>query len=229
MRLPPHLLPATLSRRLNRFAVEVELGGKMVAAHLANSGCLEGLMVPGAAALLAPCDSPRRKTAYDLLLVRLGERWVSADARLPNALVREALAQGRIEALRGYRVSRAEARYGNSRVDSLLAGPRGPCLLEVKSVTLVVNSIALFPDAPTARGVRHLQALLKARCDGLEAAVLFVVQRADVVAFATNAEADTTFCSLLHCAGSSGVQVLAYRCRVSPYAISITAPLPVRL
>lgn len=222
-------MAATLIRRLNRFAVEVQLQGQRLPAHLANSGRLHELMLAGTPALLVPKGGPRRKTAYDLLLLRIGRHWVSADARLPNRLVQEALAADRIEPLRGYRVRKAEVSFGGSRVDFLLEGTLGPCLLEVKSVTLVVDGVALFPDAPTQRGVRHLEALMQARRQGLEAAVLFVVQRADVLAFAPNDAADPIFGRALRQAAAAGVQVLAYRCRVSPRAMAISHRLPVRI
>lgn len=229
MRLPPGLVAATLIRRLNRFAVEVELQGQLRQAHLANSGRLHELMLAGTPALLLPRGGPRRKTAYDLLLLCIGRLWVSADARLPNRLAQEALAAGRIEPLRGYRILKPEGSFGGSRVDFLLEGAQGSCLLEVKSVTLVVDGVALFPDAPTQRGVRHLEALVEARQQGLAAAVLFVVQRADAWAFAPNDAADPAFGRALRQAAAAGVQVLAYRCRVSPRAIAISRRLPVRI
>jgi len=229
VRFPSNLVSATLLRRLNRFAVEVELDRRPVVAHLANSGRLAELMFPGTPALLVPKAGPQRKTAFDLLLVRIDGRWVSADARLPNALVREALAKGQIGPLRGYAVLRPEAPFAGSRVDFLLRGPKGLCLLEAKSVTLVVDGVGLFPDAPTGRGQRHMETLLEAWRQGMEAAVLFIVQRGDAVAFRPNDEADPTFGRLLREAAAAGVAVLAYRCQVSPRAIRIGDPLPVRL
>lgn len=229
MLLPAGLIPATLIRRLNRFAVEVELEGHPLAAHLPNSGRVRELLQPGTPALLVSRSGSRRKTAFDLLLVRLGPTWVSADARLPNALVREALAEGRLEPFRRYAEVRPEARFGGSRVDFLLRGREGDCLLEVKSVTLVEAGVALFPDAPTARGTCHLRELTEARRQGLAAAVLFVVQRRDGGAFSPNDPADPSFGRILREAAQKGVQVLAYRCRVSPREIRIAGSIPVRL
>jgi sugar fermentation stimulation protein A len=229
VRLPPGLVSAILVRRLNRFAVEVELEGKRAQAHLANSGRLQELMLPGAPVLLVPKDAPGRKTAYDLALVCRDGLWVSADARLPNALFREALAQGRLAEFAGCRVARAEVVYGGTRLDFLLEGLQGPLLVETKSVTLVEEGVGLFPDAPTERGRRHLEALAQAAAAGLGAAVVFVVQRADAGAFAPHRQADPRFARALAEAAAAGVRVLAYRCCVDPRQVSIAAPIPVRL
>ncbi len=229
MRFPPGLVPAVVVQRLNRFAVEMEAEGRPVVAHLANSGRVRELLRPGTPGLLCPRVGAHRKTRFDLLLVRLGRTWVSADARLPNALAREALAAGRLAPLRGYSLVRPEARFGASRMDFLLRGPGGECLLEAKSVTLVEDGVALFPDAPTVRGTRHLAELVKARRQGMGAAVLFVVQRGDADAFSPHDEADPRFGRALREAAAAGVAVMAYRCRVSPRGMRIAGEIPVRL
>lgn len=229
MLLPSGLVAARIVRRLNRFAVEVELTRGRAPAHLPNSGRVHELLAPGTPALLVPRPRPGRKTAFDLLLVRLGRTWVSADARLPNALVREALAAGEIEPLRGYEGVRTEVRVGASRVDFMLEHGEQRCLLETKSVTLVEKGAALFPDAPTARGTRHLRELIQARAGGMAAAVLFVVQRPDARRFRPHEATDPTFAETLRAAQRAGVLVLAYRCAVSPEEIRIEASLPVRL
>lgn len=229
MRLPPGLVPAAIVRRLNRFAVEVRLFEGLGVAHLPNSGRVRELLAPGTPALLAPRPRAGRKTPFDLLLVRLGETWVSADARLPNALAREALASGCIGPLAGLAVLRSEVPFGESRVDFLLEGGSRRCLLETKSVTLVEDGVALFPDAPTARGTRHLRDLSAARQQGLEAAVLFVVQRPDAREFRPYEAADPAFARALREAAAAGVTILAYKCDVSPQEVRIAAPLPVRL
>jgi sugar fermentation stimulation protein A len=229
MRLPSALVSAVLVRRLNRFAVEVELAEGRCQAHLANSGRLQELMVPGAPVLLVPRDGPGRKTAYDLALVCIDGVWVSADARLPNALLREALAQGRLVAFAGCRVARSEVLYRGVRIDLLLECPSGPVLVEAKSVTLVEDGVGLFPDAPTERGRRHVEALAQAVAEGLGAAVVFVVQRQDACAFAPHRQADPRFASALTAAAQAGVRVLAYRCRVDPSQVSIDSPIVVRL
>jgi sugar fermentation stimulation protein A len=229
MRLPADLRPAAILARLNRFAARVDLDGREEVVHLANSGRLHELLIPGTPALLAPRDSPGRKTRFDLLLVRIGGQWVSADARLPNALVSEALAAGTLPPFRAYPVVGTEARYGESRIDFLLEGEGGLCLLETKSVTLVEAGLALFPDAPTLRGVRHLRTLVGARAEGRHAAVVFVVQRGDARAFACNEPADPLFARTLREAAAAGVRVYAYRYRVTPQEIRLAEQIPVSL
>jgi len=229
MRLPPGLVSGRLVRRLNRFAVEVEVAGRRALAHLANSGRLHELMVPGAPVLLAPKEGRARKTPFDLALVHVEGVWVSADARLPNRLLREAVEEGRVAAFAGQRVAAREPAFQGVRLDLLLKGPAGPTLVEAKSVTLVVGGVALFPDAPTERGRRHLEALVAARRQGMGAALVFVVQRPDAAAFAPFEEADPRFARALRWAAGKGVAVLAYRCLVGPEEVIMDGPLPVQL
>jgi len=229
VRLPQGLVSARLVARLNRFAVEVEVAGGRAQAHLANSGRLQELMVPGAPVLLAPRAGQGRKTPFDLVLVQVDGVWVSADARLPNHLLREAVEEGRLEAFAGQRVAATEPSFQGVRLDLLLAGPQGDIMVEAKSVTLVVDGVGLFPDAPTERGRRHLAALVAARRLGLGAAVVFVIQRPDVVSFAAHVGADPRFAEALRWADGEGVAVLAYRCLVDPQEVRLDSPVPVVL
>lgn len=227
MLLPDNLVEGVFLSRLNRFCVAVRVEGQEALAHLPNSGRLRELLQPGRRLLLAPRKGRGRRTPYDLALVDLGHALASADARLPLPLLVEALQEGRVEALRGYKPVRREVAWGHSRLDLLLHGPRGPCLVEVKSVTLVVDGVGLFPDAPTERGRRHLEALVQASRQGREAAVVFVVQRGDARAFAPHREADPAFARLLAEAVQAGVRALAYRCRVTPREIALQDPVAV--
>ncbi|HKZ50549.1 MAG TPA: DNA/RNA nuclease SfsA [Dehalococcoidia bacterium] len=241
MKLPCPLVEAAIVERLNRFAVRVLVEGRETVAHLPNSGRLKELLQPGTAAYLVPRTGLNRKTAFDLLLVRLREGrrpgWVgyegdvviSADARLPNALVAEALRHGTLPQFLGYPHVRPEARYGDSRCDFLLEGPSGRLLLEAKSVTWVEEGCGLFPDAPTERGRRHLQALREARRHGLAAAVVFVIQRHDAVAFRPCYECDPAFGHALREAAADGVAVYAYRCRVTLEEMAIAQEVAVEL
>jgi sugar fermentation stimulation protein A len=186
--------------------------------------------MPGRRVLLAERRGRQRKTGYDLSLVEMDGRWVSLDARLPNALVREGLSKGRLAPLAGYPTIRREVSFGRSRLDFLLEAPDKPaCLLEVKSVTLVVEGLGCFPDAVTARGRRHLQELAVAVGEGYRAAVVFVVQRGDAVAFRPHDESDPNFGQALRDAWRRGVEVYAYGCRVEPRCVQIEHPLPVYL
>lgn len=237
MEWPCELRPATFVRRENRFRALLELDGELVAAHVPNSGRLGELFAPRAAVWIAPHEAgKRRKTACDLILVEYAGTLVSVDARLPNRLVAEALLAGRLSPFAGYDCVQPEVQVGRSRLDFLLAvstssenvaQPR--CWMETKSVTLVENRIALFPDAPTERGVRHLEELIALRQAGDRAAVAFVVQRQDAGAFAPHPSADPAFAAMLRSAVRQGVEVYAWRCRVDHNAIALTDPLEIIL
>jgi sugar fermentation stimulation protein A len=228
MRLPP-LISGRFVRRDNRFRVTVEVEGEPTAAHLPNSGRLTELLTPGRACWLAEFDDRRRKTRFDLKLVGVADGLVSVDARLPNSLFAEALAMDRLEPFRGYTRCEREVRLGESRMDFRLEGATGVCWVEVKSVTLVEDGVARFPDAPTARGVRHVRELTAAVRGGQRAAVVFVVQRADVRSFAPHGREGLAFGAALREAADAGVGVYAWTCAVSQRAITIARPVSVEL
>ncbi|NLE75749.1 MAG: DNA/RNA nuclease SfsA [Chloroflexi bacterium] len=232
MQLPHPLLEARFLRRPNRFVVIAQLNGETVSAHLPDPGRLQELLVPGAALLLAPRPEPGRRTPYQVILIRQGAVWISTDSRLPNALFREALEAGRLPGWRGYTVAQAEVPRGHSRLDFLLQGPGGATdrvWAEVKSVTLVEGGCALFPDAVTARGARHMAELMSLVEAGQRALAAFVIQRSDVACFRPQWQADPTFARALVQAAAAGVEVLACRCQVSPQTIVITETVPVDL
>ena len=230
MKLHPELVEARFLTRLNRFAALMELDGREVMVHVANSGRLGELLEPGRRMLLAPAPGEHRKTQFDLALVDLESTLVSADARLPNALVAEALELGYLPPFAGYPQVRREVTYGESRLDLMLEGPAGRCYLETKSVTLVVDEgVAQFPDAPTSRGVKHLRTLSQAVAAGHRAAAVFVVQRSDARSLTPYDAADPEFGAALRSAHAAGVEVYAYRCRVTPDEIRLADPIPVNL
>lgn len=216
--------------RENRFLVTVEVEGRAVRAHLPNSGRLGEVLVPGRRVLLVERPGHRRKTCYDLSLVELEGRWVSVDARLPNDLLDEALRAGQLVPFVGYPTVRREVPFGHSRFDFLLEAPdKPPFLVEVKSVTLVVEGLACFPDAVTLRGRRHVQELADSVEAGHRAAVVFVVQRDGAVGLRPHDESDPDFGRVLREAAQRGVEVYAYACRVGPGRVEIVRGLPVHL
>jgi sugar fermentation stimulation protein A len=226
MRLPSPLISARFLWRDNRFRVTVEVDGGLETAHLPNSGRLGELLTPGRELRVASRPDPRRKTAYDLKLVRFAGVWVSVDARLPNSLFAEAFRAGFLSGFEGYTCLQPEVALDDSRIDFLLTGHAGRLWVETKSVTLVEGGIARFPDAPTERGRRHLETLKVAVERGDQAAVVFVVQRPDACAFGPYIEADPEFAQKLRQAGLAGVAVLACRCRVSEEEIALDAFIP---
>ena len=229
MQFPP-LVEGRFIKRLNRFAALVDVEKRECLVHVPNSGRMGELLVPGYRVLLNPAPTGTdRKTAFDLVLTDTGDALSSADARLPNKLVAEAFAQGRLPQFAGYATVRPESTFGESRLDFLLEGAEGSCYVETKSVTLVEDRLGLFPDAPTLRGVKHLRSLMGAMDAGHRAAVIFVIQRADAEAFAPHDEADPLLGATLREAVARGVEVSAYRCRVDERSIELADSVPVRL
>jgi sugar fermentation stimulation protein A len=227
VRFPP-LLAATFVDRPHRFMVRANQGGTTVDAACLDPGRLRKLLVPGAEVRLARAEGPHRRTAYTLVLVRQGRTWVSAWPALANAILQRALARG-VTGLTRTRVMSREVRAGESRIDFLLAGRGRHVLTEVKSVTLVEHGVALFPDAPTARGTRHLRELIAARRRGEPAMVVFVVQRPDARHVSPHRAIDPSFALALEDAARAGVRLRAYTCRVTTLGVTLDRPIPVHL
>jgi len=225
----PSTLKARFLRRENRFRVTVEVNGRLAAAHLPNSGRLRELLVPGRTCYLVSRPAAHRRTPYDLLLVAHAGVLVSVDARLPNRLFAEAVSAGRLAPFTDATSLEPEVRYGESRLDFRLEGSAGACWVETKSVTLVERNTALFPDAPTSRGRRHLAELAALAQEGVRTAVVFIIQRPDAAAFAPHTEADPAFGLALTTATTVGVEVYAFRCAVTRKKIYIAYQVPVVL
>jgi len=221
------LVEGIFLERVNRFLARVEVDGREVGVHVANSGRMKELFVPGWRVLVRPVAGEHRKTKYDLVLVDMGQALASADARAPNALLAESVANGHLKQFAGYTDIRREVTFGDSRLDLMLEGPQGRCYIEAKSVTLVENGVGLFPDAPTVRGAKHLRTLITVLEAGHRAAVVFVVQRPDANAFATSDPSDPELA--LRSAVAAGVEAYAYNCEVTERSIRLDHSLPIRL
>ena len=229
VKIDGRLLRGAFRERPNRFLALVQRGNRVVPCFLPNPGRLRELLVPGREVLLHRALNEDRKTRFDLIgVVHRGQR-VSLDSRMPNRLVREALRTGDLEELSGHPVVQPEYGYGRTRFDFLLANEHARCVLEVKSCTLVRDGVALFPDAPTVRGRRHVRELVKATREGYRACVLFVVQRADADVFAPHHEADPAFGQALRDAVSAGVEVYAYSSGFRGNIITLRGRVPCRL
>lgn len=229
MKLSPDLVEGRFIVRLNRFAAKMEVAGQEVMVHLANSGRLGELLLPNYRMLLKPVAGDHRKCPYDLALVDLGFTLCSADARLPNPLLAEAIEAGRVAEFQDYSQVRREVTYGDSRLDLLLEDSDPPCFVETKSVTLVEDGRALFPDAPTLRGVKHLNSLIRAKAEGYRAAVVFVIQRSDAKEFSPHDVADPLLGETLRRAVYSGVEAFAYCSQVSEREILLANRVPIVL
>lgn len=231
MHLLPPLIPGQLIRRYKRFLADFELeSGEIVTAHCPNSGSMKGCAVPGSPSFLSRCDKPSRKHCYTWELVMADNCWVGINTGLPNRLVHKAIESGVIAELQGYDSIRPEVRYGaNSRIDLLLSRKDQLCYVEVKNVTLLGDGRALFPDAATVRGQKHLRELMEVVRLGNRAVNFFVVQRPDCSSVAPADAIDPEYGRLLRLAAASGVELLAYQAHVSRESIFLEHRLPIVL
>jgi len=235
VRFPSPLISGRLLRRYQRFLVDVELDdGEVVTAHTANTGAMRDCSTPGLRVWLSRSENPRRKYPLTLEIVETREGVaVGVNTARANALVEEALGDGCIDSLKGYRHIRREVRYGaeRSRVDLLLEqGPAPDCYVEVKNVTWVDGcGVARFPDAPTTRGLRHLRELQRMVERGFRAGVFFCIQRDDARAMAPADDVDPAYARAMERAVVAGVEVWACAAQVSPEAITLQRRVPVHL
>ena len=216
---------ATFLARPNRFIAHVELDGETVICHVKNTGRCRELLVPGAEVWLEKGTNPNRKTAWDLIAVHKGERLINMDAQAPNKVFSEWADRFEQELLS----LRGEYTYGQSRLDFCLETAAGLHLVEVKGVTLEQDGHTRFPDAPTERGIKHLQELIHAVQEGHRASAVFVIQMEDVVDFAPNDVTHPAFGAALREAAAAGVEVVAVNCRVTPDSLEILDRIPVVL
>lgn len=230
MRFDAPLIRGTLIQRYKRFLADVEPdGGCPVTAHCPNSGSMMGMKEPGLPVLISQHDDPRRKLPYTWELVHTGDSWVGVNTARPNAIVHEALLENRIPELSGYTKIQREVKVGeHSRLDfKLEKGESPPCFVEVKSATLRQGEAALFPDAVTQRGKKHLLELADLVAAGRRGVIFFLVGREDCQRFEPAREIDPDYAQTLKTVVGAGVEVLAYACRVSPEEWTLDNPLPV--
>ena len=216
--------------RPNRFMANVEIEGEEHVVHVKNTGRCRELLQPGATVYLEKSDNPARKTLYDLVSVKKGERIVNMDSQLPNALVEEWLREGKASELFGdIAFIKREKTYGKSRFDLYVEDGDRKIFIEVKGVTLENDNVVSFPDAPTERGIKHLNELVDALDDGYETYVFFVIQMEGVDYFTPAWDKHKAFGDALVNAHNRGVKVLAYDCKVSEDEVRIKENVRVEL
>ena len=221
--------------RPNRFIAMVEIDGVIQKCHVKNTGRCKELLLPGAIVYLEKSSNPQRKTAYDLIGVKKGAVYINMDSQAPNKVVYEWLKD------QGWNRIKPECKFGNSRLDfymeSMVSESHGAdagmhirkAFMEVKGVTLEENGIARFPDAPTQRGIKHMEELMEAVNQGYEAYILFVIQMKGILYFEPNDETHPAFGETLRRAVAAGVKVLAYDCVAEPGIVRMDQPVEVRL
>lgn len=218
--------------RPNRFLAVVRIGGQEEIVHVKNTGRCRELLIPECTVYLSSSDNPNRKTKYDLIAVEKQREGkppllINLDSQIPNAAAAEWLETGSLFSANA--VFRREVTHGSSRFDFSIMDGNIQSFLEVKGVTLEQDGIALFPDAPTLRGVKHLQELTACQQAEIPAYLLLVIQMKEIRAFRPNDAMHPQFGEALRRAAAAGVTLLARDCIVTPDSITIDAPVPIQL
>lgn len=231
MQIDKNIVEAKFIERPNRFQAYVELEKNIEFVHVPNTGRCKEILIPGCKVLLREENGLKRKTKYDLIAAYKNEtRLINIDSQVPNKVVEEALHNKNIKALAKYENIEREKTYGNSRFDFKLSSEKyGIYYLEIKGVTFEENNIAMFPDAPTDRGRKHILELIDVKRNGMGAGVLFLVQIQDVRGFSTYDNIDSKFGEAVRLAKGNGVDVMCYDSKVDYNSITINNKIKVTL
>lgn len=221
-----NMVPGIFLSRPNRFIAHVLIDGVEEIVHVKNTGRCKELLPAGAQVWCQQSDNPNRKTKFDLIAVRKGDRLINMDSQAPNTAAGEWLRNGGLGKIENLK---AESFHGDSRYDFSFTKDGKQCFLEVKGVTLEEDGVCAFPDAPTERGAKHLKGLTEAARSGFGAYVLFVIQMADVKYLRPHDERDPAFGSALREAAENGVVILAMDCAVAVDSMDIRLGVPVKL
>jgi len=213
-----NMAEATFLYRLNRFMAHIAIKGQKEICHVKNTGRCKELLRPGAAVLVQEMSSVKRKTKYDLIGVYKGERLVNIDSQAPNKIFHEWVISSNF--FSHIDLIRPECKYQNSRFDFYIETGTSRIFVEVKGVTLEENGVALFPDAPTERGIKHITELCRAINDGYKAYLFFIIQMKDVLYFSPNVKTHPAFAEALVNAQKHGVSIMAIDCVVKTDCIT---------
>ena len=203
--------------RPNRFIAYVELDGQEQIVHVKNTGRCKEILIPGARVFLEESDNPARKTKYDLIAVYKGGNLINMDSQAPNKVFYEWAREYFGESAK----IRPETKYKNSRFDCYIEAQGRKIFAEVKGVTLEIDGVAKFPDAPTERGVKHIEELCQAISEGYEAYIFFVVQMKGAKYFTPNYKTHRAFGEALKTAKEKGVNIVCVDCTVTPDTLKI--------
>ncbi len=228
----PRLVQGTLIRRYQRFKADVKLrNGRVVTALCPNSGSMKSCSEAGRPVYLSRSDNPKRKLKYTWEMIDMPSSLVGINTHVPNRLVKESIVRDEIKELTGFEQVRSEVKYGeNSRIDLLLEGPEERrCYLEIKNCTLIESGIACFPDAVTARGLKHLVELQNEVRRGNRSVNFFLIQRMDAERFRPADHIDPAYGKELRKAVKNGVEILAYDVHIDLNGITLNRRLPCEL
>lgn len=230
MKFEQKLVHGWLIKRYKRFLADIKLdNGHVVVAHCTNTGAMKSCLEEGAEVFLSPVNDRKRKTQFTWEMIKIGSDWVGINTANPNKLVFEAVSQNQIKGLEGYTEVRREVKWGDSRFDIMAKSEKETCYIEVKNVTLKDGDFALFPDAVTSRGRKHLESLMKLKNEGMRAVMVYVVQRSDVSRFSTADAIDPEYSLMLRNAVEQGVEVFVLQTKVNQVEITIKKHLPLCL
>ena len=220
MKFPTPLIHGTLIRRYKRFLADIQLdSGEVVVAHCTNSGTMKSCLEEGAEVYLSPATDPNRKTRFTWEMIKINGSWVGINTSNPNQLAHELVSRHLIPGLEGYTEVKREVTFGDSRFDVYAKNAEQECFIEVKNVSLKEGSLAMFPDAVTTRGQKHLETLMEVKKQGIRAVMLYIIQRTDVEAFAPARHIDPEYARKLEVAMAAGVEVFPLMVEVSPQGI----------
>jgi sugar fermentation stimulation protein A len=224
------LVPGKLIRRYKRFLTDVELpDGTTVVAHCTNSGSMKSCIEEGAPVYLSPAKDPKRKTRFTWEMIYMNNGWIGINTSVPNLLAFNAIKEGTIEKLKGYTIVKREVTFGDSRFDVFATNENEKCFIEVKNVTYKNGKYALFPDAVTTRGKKHLETLMEVKKQGMRAVMLYIIQRTDIEIFAPADQIDPDYSQTLRKAYENGVEIIPMIAQVSPEKINLIREMPFEL
>lgn len=231
MKFTTSLQEGKIQNRYKRFFADIEMpSSEMVVAHVPNTGSMKTCWEPGWQALVSQNDDPKRKLKYTLEMISNGKSWIGVNTSWPNKLAVEAIKAGVISELADYENIQPEKKVGLSRIDLFLTSPNLPdCYVEIKNVTMAQDQTAIFPDAVSERGQKHLRELMELKKTGHRCCMLYIVQREDVKLFKPADEIDPQYGKLLRQAHQEGVEVLVYQCSLSRKEIVIDRTVPFQL
>lgn len=226
-----NIVKGTFLSRPNRFIAKVLIDGEEHTVHVKNTGRCKEFLINGADVYLEMSDNPARKTKYDMIAVeKVRENdvlLINFDSQVANDAAYEFLKSGKLFSYEA--IVKREVKYGDSRFDFYIEDGERKAFLEVKGVTLEFDGVAYFPDAPTERGVKHINELIKCKKDGYEAYILFVVQMKGVYKLKPNDDTHKAFGDALRNAANSGVNILAVDCNITPDSIEVDSYINVEL
>ena len=221
------LIHGKLLKRYKRFLADIELdNGEVVTAHCTNTGSMKSCIEIGAEVYLSPTNNPLRKTKFTWEMIKINGDWVGINTNNPNQLAFEAISKHEIPELSGYTEVFREVKWDDSRFDIMAKNETETCFFEVKNVSMKEGDFALFPDAITLRGRKHLETLIRVKKAGMRAIMLYIVQRCDVSKFSTAKEIDPEYSETLKKAITNGVEIFVIQAKVTPTSITINKRIP---